>query len=223
MALITCKNLSFAYENQLVIDNLSFEVKTGEYLCIVGENGAGKSTLSAVLAGKPQFTVTAGSIEFLGQDLLAMSPEERAWAGIFLSFQYPVEIPGVTMANFMKIAVNEQRKYKGLEPLTAAQFLKMMREKAKVVKCKAWHENDVLPVQTAAGITKTMAPRTPETIEKFPLEVIEVQWADYYNNIYDCLRNGAKPLITHAQQVRLMRLMEAIFESAEKNTVISFE
>jgi len=82
---------------------------------------------------------------------------------------------------------------------------------------------DAVPVQMGAGITKTMAPRTPETIEKFPLEVINVQWADYYNNIYDVLRNGAKQLITHDQQRRLMKLMEAIVESSEKNEVIYFE
>jgi predicted dehydrogenase len=93
----------------------------------------------------------------------------------------------------------------------------------KIVKIKDWEKLDAVPIQAGAGITKTMAPRTDETIKEFPLEKIEVKWADYYNNIYDCLRNGAKPLITHAQQVRLMRLMEAIFESAEKNTVISFE
>lgn len=93
----------------------------------------------------------------------------------------------------------------------------------KIVKIKDWEKLDAVPIQAGAGITKTMAPRTDETIKEFPLEKIEVKWADYYNNIYDCLRNGGKQLITHAQQVRLMRLMEAIFESAEKNTVISFE
>ena len=93
----------------------------------------------------------------------------------------------------------------------------------KIVKIKDWEKLDAVPIQAGAGITKTMAPRTDETIKEFPLEKIEVNWTDYYNNIYDCLRNGAKPLVTHEQQIRLMRLMEAIFESAEKNTVISFE
>ena len=93
----------------------------------------------------------------------------------------------------------------------------------EIVKIKDWEKMDAIPVQMGAGITKTMAPRTPETIEKFPLEVIEVQWADYYNNIFDVLRNGAKPLITHDQQRRLMKLMEAIVESSEKNEVICFE
>ena len=93
----------------------------------------------------------------------------------------------------------------------------------EIVKIKDWEKMDAVPVQMGAGITKTMAPRTPETIQKFPLEVIEVQWADYYNNIYDVLRNGDKPLITHDQQRRLMKLMEAIVESSEKNEVICFE
>ncbi|MBR2877445.1 MAG: Gfo/Idh/MocA family oxidoreductase [Clostridia bacterium] len=93
----------------------------------------------------------------------------------------------------------------------------------KIVKIKDWEKLDAVPIQAGAGITKTMAPRTDETIKEFPLEKIEVNWEDYYSNIYDCLRNGAKPLITLEQQVRLMKLMEAIFESAEKNEVISFE
>ena len=93
----------------------------------------------------------------------------------------------------------------------------------EIVKIRDWEKMDAVPVQMGAGITKTMAPRTPETIQKFPLDVITVQWADYYNNIYDVLRNGAKPLITHNQQRRLMKLMEAIVESSQKNEVIYFE
>ncbi|MFR9594249.1 MAG: Fe-S cluster assembly ATPase SufC, partial [Rikenellaceae bacterium] len=101
---------------------------------ILGPNGAGKSTLASVLAGSERFTVTGGEVSFLGQDLLAMSIEDRARLGLFLGFQYPVEIPGVSMANFMKIAVNEQRKYRGEEPLTSGEFLKIMRQKSAVVE-----------------------------------------------------------------------------------------
>jgi hypothetical protein len=93
----------------------------------------------------------------------------------------------------------------------------------EIVKIKDWEILDAVPIQAGAGITKTMAPRTPETIKKFPFEKIYVEWADYYNNIYDVLRNGAQQLITHDQQRRLMKLMEAIIESAEKNEVIKFE
>ena len=100
----------------------------------MGPNGSGKSTLASVLAGNERFAVTAGSATFLGRDLLAMSVEDRARLGLFLGFQYPVEIPGVSMANFMKLAVNEQRKFRGEEPLSASDFLRLMREKSAVVE-----------------------------------------------------------------------------------------
>lgn len=100
----------------------------------MGPNGSGKSTLSAVLAGNPAYTVTQGSVTFNGKDLLALKPHERANEGIFLSFQYPVEIPGVSMANFLKAAVNGKRKYQGLDPLSAADFLKLMKEKKQLVE-----------------------------------------------------------------------------------------
>ena len=102
----------------------------------MGPNGAGKSTLSAVLAGKPQFKVTAGSVEFMGQDLLAMSPEERSWAGIFLSFQYPVEIPGVSITNFMKAAINARRKSQGLPEIKPGDYLRLLKEKMAFVQMK---------------------------------------------------------------------------------------
>ena len=102
----------------------------------MGPNGAGKSTLSSVLAGKPQYTVTEGTIEYMGKDLLSMSPEERSWAGIFMSFQYPVEIPGVSITNFMKTAVNSHREAKGLEPMKAGEFLKLLREKMAFVQMR---------------------------------------------------------------------------------------
>ncbi len=117
-----------------ILRGIDLEVKAGEVHAIMGPNGSGKSTLASVLAGNEKFAVTEGSVTFMGQDLLAMSIEDRARAGLFLGFQYPVEIPGVTMANFMKIAVNEQRKYRGEEPLTAAEFLRLMREKSAIVE-----------------------------------------------------------------------------------------
>ena len=132
--LLKIEGLRASVEDKEILKGVDLTIRKGEIHAVMGPNGAGKSTLSAVLAGKPQFTVTAGSVEFLGQDLLAMSPEERAWAGIFLSFQYPVEIPGVTITNFMKTAVNAHRAGKGLEPLKAGDFLKLMREKRKIVE-----------------------------------------------------------------------------------------
>ena len=134
--LLDIKGLHAAVEDKEILKGVDHTIRKGEIHAVMGPNGAGKSTLSAVLAGKPQFTVTAGSIEFMGKDLLAMAPEERAWAGIFLSFQYPVEIPGVSITNFMKTAVNSKRQGLGLEPLSAGEFLKLMREKMAFVQMK---------------------------------------------------------------------------------------
>ena len=132
--MLSVKNLHATVEGKEILRGINLEVKAGEVHAIMGPNGSGKSTLASVLAGNEKFTVTEGSVEFLGQDLLAMSIEDRARLGLFLGFQYPVEIPGVTMANFMKLAVNEQRKYRGEEPLSAAEFLRLMKEKSAVVE-----------------------------------------------------------------------------------------
>ena len=132
--MLSVKNLHASVEGKEILRGIDLEVKAGEVHAIMGPNGSGKSTLASVLAGHEKFTVTEGSVIFEGRDLLAMSIEDRARMGLFLGFQYPVEIPGVTMANFMKIAVNEQRKFRGEEPLSAAEFLKLMREKSAVVE-----------------------------------------------------------------------------------------
>ena len=132
--LLTLENLHASVGDKEILRGVDLEIKAGEIHAIMGPNGAGKSTLSAVLAGRDSFTVTQGSATYDGRDLLALSPEERAWAGIFLGFQYPVEIPGVSNVNFMKAAVNEQRRQRGLEALSAAQFLKLMREKMAYVE-----------------------------------------------------------------------------------------
>lgn len=132
--MLKVENLHASVGDKEILKGINLEVKAGEVHAIMGPNGSGKSTLASVLAGNEKFTVTAGSVEFEGEDLLKLPIEDRARRGLFLGFQYPVEIPGVTMANFMKIAVNEQRKYRGLEPLTAAEYLKMMREKSAIVE-----------------------------------------------------------------------------------------
>ncbi|MBR4480207.1 MAG: Fe-S cluster assembly ATPase SufC [Bacteroidales bacterium] len=119
-----------------ILKGIDLTIRKGEVHAVMGPNGAGKSTLSAVLVGRPDYTVTEGSVTFLGRDLLAMSPEERSWAGIFLSFQYPIEIPGVSITNFMKAAVNARRKAQGLEDLKPAEFIKMMKEKMAMVQMK---------------------------------------------------------------------------------------
>ena len=132
--MLTVKNLHATVGDKEILKGINLEVKAGEVHAIMGPNGSGKSTFASVLAGNEKFTVTEGSVEFLGQNLLDMSIEDRARLGLFLGFQYPVEIPGVTMANFMKMAVNEQRKFRGEEPLSAGEFLRLMREKSKVVE-----------------------------------------------------------------------------------------
>ena len=133
--LLKVEHLSFSYgEGRKNLEDISFTIYPGEMVSIVGKNGAGKSTLSAVLTGRERFEVTQGEVEFNGKNLLEMPAEDRAREGIFLSFQYPVEIPGVSMVNFMRAAINAKRKYWGEEPLSATDFLKMMREKRAIVE-----------------------------------------------------------------------------------------
>ena len=132
--LLEIKNLHASIGDKEILKGIDLVIKPGEVHAIMGRNGSGKSTLSAVLAGNENYKVTEGSITYLGQDLLKMKPEERSWAGVFLGFQYPVEIPGVTNVNFMRTAVNEHRKQKNLPPLSAAEYLKLMREKMAYVE-----------------------------------------------------------------------------------------
>jgi Fe-S cluster assembly ATP-binding protein len=127
--MLSIKNLQARIEEKQILRGINLDIKAGEVHAIMGPNGSGKSTLASVLAGRQEYEVTDGSVEFLGKDLLELSPEERAGEGIFLAFQYPVEIPGLTTTNFIKTAVNEVRKYRGQEPYDAVQFLKLMKEK----------------------------------------------------------------------------------------------
>ncbi len=131
--MLSISNLQAAIGEKQILKGLDLEVKAGEVHAIMGPNGAGKSTLASVLAGRTDYEVTGGSVTFDGKDLLEMAPEERAAEGIFLAFQYPVEIPGISTTNFLKTAMNEIRKYRGEQPLDAVQFLKLMKEKMQLV------------------------------------------------------------------------------------------
>lgn len=135
--MLSIKDLYVSIEETEILKGINLEVKPGEIHAIMGPNGSGKSTLANVLAGKEEYEVTHGEITFMGQDLLEMTPEDRARIGLFLSFQYPVEIPGVPMVNFLKTAVNEQRKARGEKELTAGEFLKLMRTKKEMVEMES--------------------------------------------------------------------------------------
>jgi Fe-S cluster assembly ATP-binding protein len=137
MALLKIENLKANIGDKEILHGLNLEINPGEIHAIMGPNGSGKSTLASILAGKSDYEVTEGTVEFEGKNLLDLKPEERAREGIFLAFQYPVEIPGVSNANFLKTAVNEVRKHRGLEALDAMDFLQMMKERAKLVEIES--------------------------------------------------------------------------------------
>lgn len=132
--MIKIKNLHASIDGKEILKGINLEIKAGEVHAIMGPNGSGKSTLSSVLAGREEYEVTEGSVSFDGKDILELSPEDRAREGLFLAFQYPVEIPGVSNINFLKTAINETRAYKGMEPVSAKEFLALVKEKSAFVE-----------------------------------------------------------------------------------------
>lgn len=132
--MLSIKNIHASVEGKKILKGINLDVNAGEVHAIMGPNGSGKSTLASVLAGREEYEVTNGSVEFLGKDILELSPEDRAREGLFLAFQYPVEIPGVSTTNFIKTALNEKRKYQSLPPLDAVSFMKLMKEKMNLVE-----------------------------------------------------------------------------------------
>ncbi|MDX2362071.1 MAG: Fe-S cluster assembly ATPase SufC [Crocinitomicaceae bacterium] len=132
--MIKIENLHASIDGKEILKGLNLEVKAGEVHAIMGPNGAGKSTLASVLAGREEYVVTEGSVDFSGKDLLDMATEERAWEGLFLAFQYPVEIPGVSNINFLRTAINESKEHNGEDPVSAKDFMAMVREKSALVE-----------------------------------------------------------------------------------------
>ena len=135
--ILSIKDLHASINGREILKGINLEINAGEVHAIMGPNGTGKSTLASVVSGREGYEVTQGEVLYKGRNLLEMSPEQRSWEGLFLGFQYPVEIPGVSIINFMKTAVNEHRKYRGLEPLNAIEFMELMNEKKKVVEMTA--------------------------------------------------------------------------------------
>ena len=152
--LLEIKDLHARVEGKEILKGVNLTVRRGEVHSIMGPNGAGKSTLGAVLTGRPGYEVSSGSIVYQGHDLLALKPEERSWAGLFLSFQYPVEVPGVSITNFMKAAVNAHRKAAGKSELSAAEFLKLLKEKMAFVGMKGEFAKRELNVGFSGGEKK---------------------------------------------------------------------
>lgn len=132
--MLSIQNLQASIEGKEILKGINLEVKAGEIHAIMGPNGSGKSTLASVLAGREEYDVTNGTVTYLGKDLLDLAPEDRAREGLFLAFQYPVEIPGVSSTNFLKTAINQIRQYKGQDPMDAVSFLKLMKEKMQLVE-----------------------------------------------------------------------------------------
>ena len=167
--MLSIKNLYVSVEGQEILKGINLEIKPGEIHAIMGPNGSGKSTLANVLAGKEEYEITSGEITYFGEDLLDKSPEDRAREGLFLSFQYPVEIPGVPMVNFLKTSVNEQRKYRGEKELTAGEFLKLMREKMELV--------DMHPQLTNRSVNEGFSGGEKKKNEIFQMALLEPKLA----------------------------------------------
>lgn len=152
--MLKVKNLHASVGDKEILKGLNIEVNTGEVHAIMGPNGSGKSTLAAVLAGRDEYEVTAGEVDYLGKELLELNPEERSWEGIFLAFQYPVEIPGVSNINFLKTAINERRKYFEQDSIAAKDFLKMVKEKSALVELSDKLKNRSVNVGFSGGEKK---------------------------------------------------------------------
>ncbi|HPS45856.1 MAG TPA: Fe-S cluster assembly ATPase SufC [Bacteroidales bacterium] len=207
--LLSIKNLKVTVNNKKIINGFNLDVNAGEVHAIMGPNGTGKSTLAAAIAGKENYKVTEGEIIFKGKNLLELAPDVRSKEGIFLGFQYPIEIPGVSLTNFLKTAVNEHRKYKGLEPLSASDFLKLMETKKKVVELQTKLTNRSVNEGFSGGEKKKneifqMAMLEPllsvldETDSGLDIDALRIV-ANGVNNMRN--KNNAFIVITHYQRL----------------------
>ena len=211
--LLEIKGLHAGIAGKEILKGIDLNVRRGEIHAVMGPNGAGKSTLSAVLTGRPDYQVTAGTVTFAGRNLLEMAPEERAWAGMFMSFQYPVEIPGVSITNFMKAAINARRKAQGQPEMKPAEFLKLMKEKMALVQMKGEFARREVNVGFSGGEKKRneifqMAMLEPtfsildETDSGLDVDALKIV-ADGVNSLRSPERSGI--VITHYQ--RLLQLI----------------
>ena len=211
--LLEIKGLHAGIAGKEILKGIDLSVRRGEIHAVMGPNGAGKSTLSAVLTGRPDYQVTAGTVTFAGRNLLEMAPEERAWAGMFMSFQYPVEIPGVSITNFMKAAINARRKAQGQPEMKPAEFLKLMKEQLALVQMKGEFARREVNVGFSGGEKKRneifqMAMLEPvfsildETDSGLDVDALKIV-ADGVNSLRSPERSGI--VITHYQ--RLLQLI----------------
>jgi Fe-S cluster assembly ATP-binding protein len=207
--MLTIRNLKATVEGKEILKGINLEVKAGEVHAIMGPNGSGKSTLASVLAGKSGYEVTDGEVIYEGKNLLEFSPEDRAREGIFLAFQYPVEIPGVSTTNFMKTAINEIRKYRGQKPLSSVEFLKLMKAKAKLVDLDTSMTSRYVNVGFSGGEKKRneifqlamMEPKLSildETDSGLDIDALKIV-ADGVNKVKNS--NNAFIVITHYQRL----------------------
>jgi Fe-S cluster assembly ATP-binding protein len=207
--MLSIKNLQAKIDDKKILNGINLEVKAGEVHAIMGPNGSGKSTLASVLAGREEYEVLGGEVEFLGKDLLALSPDERAREGVFLAFQYPVEIPGVSTINFMKTALNQIRTHRGQQPLDAVSFLGVMKEKMKLVEIDQSLLNRALNEGFSGGEKKRneifqMAMLEPklaildETDSGLDIDALKVV-ANGVNKLRS--KNNAVILVTHYQRL----------------------